>query len=314
MNRIYCLPVFQLIIHIIGSDTMNMKFNTLMAKSKRLLLYSLLIVLTIASQAAYSFGAGNAAQTTKAPISYVNNFESVLGVNIIKKVPFFDDRLRKLVDNNGLAALKKLGYYQEKFSDKNLNIRSALIHLQSEYNIKPDGKWDKRITDIVMNKLLGIDTPSLDKVSDIPVEGLWITINKSKNILTLYKGGKPVKKYPVAIGNPPSLTPSGKFTIVNKIVNPDWGGGGYAKPVKGGSPSNPLGYRWMGLSIKGGSSYGIHGTTDPYSIGTYASHGCIRMFNFDVESLFPQIPMNTKVYIGTQEELAKWGIKQDEPK
>ena len=90
---------------------MNMKFNTLIAKSKRLLLYPLLIVLIIASQAVYSFGAGNAAQNTKAPISYVNNFED--GLNLLKKVPFFEERLRKLVDTNGLAALKKLGYYQE---------------------------------------------------------------------------------------------------------------------------------------------------------------------------------------------------------
>ena len=246
---------------------MNMKFKTLRAKSNRLLLYPLFIVLTITSQTAYSFGAGSPTNTTKEPISYVNSFDKTknngLGLNLVKKVPFFDDRLRELVNTNKLAALKKLGYYQERFSDKNLNIRSALIHIQSEYNIKPDGKWDKRINDVVLNKLLGLDTPSLDKVSDIPVEGLWITINKSKNILTLYKGGKPVNKYPVAVGNPATLTPSGKFTIVNKIVNPAWGGGGYAKPVKGGSPSNPLGYRWMGLSIKGGSSYGIKRIMNP---------------------------------------------------
>ncbi len=296
-----------------------MKSKTLKVKSTKLLLYPLIISFTAASLTGYSFGTGSSTtKTTKEPISYVNTYDKNMSkdyvLDLIKKVPIIDSRLKRLVNANSLAALKKLGYYQEIFKDKNLNIRSAIIHLQSENNINPDGKWDKQIADTVLKKLLGLNTTPPDKVLDIPASGLWITINKSKNILTLYEGGKPVKKYPVAIGNPSTLTPSGKFTIVNKVVNPAWGGGGYAKPIKGGSPSNPLGYRWMGLSIKGGSSYGIHGTTDPYSIGTYASHGCIRMFNFDVESLFPKIPMNIKVFIGTEEELRTWGITQGEAK
>lgn len=296
-----------------------MKSKILIEKPAKLLLYPLLISLTAVSFTGYSFSAGssNTPKSSKEPISYVSYDKSVSGdkmLELIKKVPIMDSSLKKLVKNNSLASLKKLGYYKENFKDKKLNSRSALIHFQSDHNMNPTGKWDKKATDAVLKKLIAPEISPSDKVSDIPSEGLWLTINKSKNLLTLYKGGKPIKKYPVAVGNPSSLTPSGKFTIVNKIVNPAWGGGGYAKPVKGGSPYNPLGYRWMGLSLKGGSSYGIHGTTDPYSIGTYASHGCIRMFNFDVESLFPQIPMYIKVYIGTAEELAKWGILQEEVK
>jgi lipoprotein-anchoring transpeptidase ErfK/SrfK len=296
-----------------------MKSKILKEKSSKLLLYPLLISFTAVSLTGYSFGIGsNAQNSSKEPISYTNSYDKSVSkdmfLDLLKEMPIFDSHLKKLIKSNSLASLKKLGYYQESFKDKNLNSRSALIHFQSDNNINTNGKWDKKITDIVQKKLLNPDIPSPDKVSDIPSEGLWITINKSKNILTLYNGGKPVKKYPVAVGNPSTLTPSGKFTIVNKVINPAWGGGGYAKPIKGGSPSNPLGYRWMGLSLKGGSSYGIHGTTDPYSIGTYASHGCIRMFNFDVESLFPKIPMNIKVYIGTGDELAKWGILQEEVK
>ncbi|HEY9060388.1 MAG TPA: L,D-transpeptidase family protein [Pseudobacteroides sp.] len=294
-----------------------MKSKILKGKSAKLLLYPLLISLTAVSVTGYSFGAGTNTQiSSKEPISFISSSNKSISIDetleLIKKVPIVDSNLKKLVKNNSLASLKKLGYYKENFKDKNLNSRSALIHFQSNHNMNPTGKWDKKTTDAVLKKLIAPDLSPSDKVSDIPSEGLWLTINKSKNLLTLYKGGKLVKKYPVAVGNPSTLTPSGKFTIVNKIVNPAWGGGGYAKPVNGGSPYNPLGYRWMGLSLKGGSSYGIHGTTDPYSIGTYASHGCIRMFNFDVESLFPQIPMHTKVYIGTAEELAKWGILQEE--
>jgi len=114
----------------------------------------------------------------------------------------------------------------------------------------------------------------------------------------------------VATGKRPGLTPEGKFSIVTKSVNPAWGGGGYASPVRGGSPSNPLGYRWMGLSIGGGGTYGIHGNANAASIGTYASMGCIRMINSDVESAFEYIPTGTPVWIGTDGRLADMGVRQ----
>jgi lipoprotein-anchoring transpeptidase ErfK/SrfK len=127
----------------------------------------------------------------------------------------------------------------------------------------------------------------------------------------LYKGSDTVKKYPVAVGNPPSLTPEGRFKIVIKVVNPMWGGGGYAQPVAGGVPENPLGYRWMGLDLGGGVEYGIHGNNAPYSIGTNASHGCVRMINSDVESLYEIVSVDTPVWIGSEDFLEKNGITQD---
>lgn len=58
-------------------------------------------------------------------------------------------------------------------------------------------------------------------------------------------------------------------------------------------PSNPLGYRWLGLY----GNYGIHGTNAPWSIGRSVSHGCIRMYEEDVEELFESVPMGTPVEI-----------------
>ncbi|MCX7923009.1 MAG: L,D-transpeptidase family protein [Clostridia bacterium] len=206
--------------------------------------------------------------------------------------------------------LKKLGYYKERSKDTNLNWRNAIVLFQSDHNLKVDGSWGKQSSGALNKRLTAAKYTYLDKVTTAPSKGKWITINKTKRILTLYLDKTVIKKYPIAVGNPPSLTPDGKFKIVNKIINPAWGGGGYAPPVKGGSPNNPLGYRWMGLSIKGGSSYGIHGTNSPYSIGTNASHGCIRMPNFCVEELFSLISLNTDVWIGSEEKLSSWGVTQ----
>jgi len=233
-------------------------------------------------------------------------------------IPFFmvpqrfpiEAQVKKYFTNNYLGILKKLGYYKTVFKDKSLNQRSAIIHFQSDNNIKTTGKMDNKSIGALINKIFFPSMGYTDYVINPPFNGQWITINKTKTILTLYNGNKVVKKYPVAIGNPSSLTPTGKFTTVNRIRNPAWGGGGYAKPVRGGSPANPLGYRWMGLSPKGGSEYGIHGNTNPYSIGTYASHGCIRMFNQDVEEIFEKVSIGTQVWIATDEELKKWGVIQ----
>jgi lipoprotein-anchoring transpeptidase ErfK/SrfK len=92
-----------------------------------------------------------------------------------------------------------------------------------------------------------------------------------------------IEVYDVAVGKPATPSPVGTFTIVNRLENPT-----YYRPGKVIPPgrSNPLGTRWMGLSEKG---YGIHGTSDPQSIGFARSTGCIRLRNADVERLFERL-------------------------
>ncbi|MDR1438487.1 MAG: L,D-transpeptidase [Clostridiales bacterium] len=203
--------------------------------------------------------------------------------------------------------MKALGFYKDEFSDSGLNLRNAVIRLQSSVNHPVDA-----ILGVISKKALLEDSPvtATDEVASPASDSFWITINKSRNILTVYKGAAVHKKYPVATGASASLTPEGKFTIVSKAVNPSWGGGGYASPIAGGLPSNPLGKRWMGLSIGGGGRYGVHGNASPRSIGTYASHGCVRMINPDVEELYDYIPTSTPVWIGTDAKLKEFGVLQ----
>lgn len=189
-----------------------------------------------------------------------------------------------------------------------LEDRNQVLRFQAENNLVVDG--------IVGNMTMKALTEQNKKVYDIVPEEFkekeWIiVINKTKKILTVYKNGEIYKKYPVALGKHSSPTPDYKFTIINKIVDPYWGGmGGKYKPVRGGAPNNPLGRRWLGLSTDRYRGYGIHGNSDPFSIGKYISAGCIRMINEDVEELFEYIPIGTEVWIGTEEILEKWGNKQ----
>ena len=112
--------------------------------------------------------------------------------------------------------------------------------------------------------------------------GSLILIDKTTNQLQFLRDGVIIKTFPVATGKRPSYTPEGTFTVVAKLVNPYYSKLG----IQGGSPQNPLGARWLGLDIGGGGVYGIHGTNNPASIGTYASAGCIRMHNKDVIWLY----------------------------
>ena len=127
-----------------------------------------------------------------------------------------------------------------------------------------------------------------------------LTIDRADFKLRYFKNLKLKRSYGIAVGAPGYETPTGSFSIRNKAVNPAWSApdepwaGAYRNEVvEGGSPENPLKARWMG--IVGG--VGIHGTDAEYSIGTAASHGCIRMRVADVISLYPKVPVGTAVLI-----------------
>jgi lipoprotein-anchoring transpeptidase ErfK/SrfK len=118
-----------------------------------------------------------------------------------------------------------------------------------------------------------------------------VVVDKSLNTLTLKSDDEVLKVYRVATGKD-NHTPVGTYKIVNKLVNPVWYKDGKAIPPE--SPENILGSRWLGFDLEG---YGIHGTTDPESIGKYVTEGCIRMLNKDVEELYSILPIGTQVTI-----------------
>lgn len=131
--------------------------------------------------------------------------------------------------------------------------------------------------------------------------GTIVTIDRGNFKLRLFKRLKLSKTYRVAVGLPGYPTPTGLYSIANKAVNPawtapdrPWAGAYRNEVVPGGSAENPLKARWLGIV----NGVGIHGTGAPGSIGTRASHGCIRMTVPDVIDLYPRVPVGTPVLIG----------------
>lgn len=126
-------------------------------------------------------------------------------------------------------------------------------------------------------------------------KGDLIIINKQYNQLAFFHDGKFKMVKPVATGRTWKLTPVGHWKVVQKIKNRPY----YKGKIPGGDPRNPLGNRWLGLNAAGtnGSVYGIHGNNNPSSIGKYASSGCVRMYDADVEKLYDQVKIGTPVKI-----------------
>jgi lipoprotein-anchoring transpeptidase ErfK/SrfK len=116
-----------------------------------------------------------------------------------------------------------------------------------------------------------------------------IVISIPDRKLALVEDGRVLKIYPVAVGALATPSPEGSYTVIQRLTNPTWYAPGKVVPP---GRSNPLGTRWIGLSRKG---YGIHGTSNPRSIGRRASHGCIRLRNHDVEQLFTMVAIGDPV-------------------
>lgn len=126
----------------------------------------------------------------------------------------------------------------------------------------------------------------LPKIKDV------LIVDKEKKTLVWKRADKVIKTYPISIGKEGSETPEGEFKITEKVENPIWYHEG--KEIPPDSPENLLGTRWLGFDKK---SYAIHGTRHPGTIGTAASHGCVRMHNREVEELFEWVQVGTKVII-----------------
>ena len=137
------------------------------------------------------------------------------------------------------------------------------------------------------------------KVTDDTL-GMAIVVNRTQNMLYLYDGTKITRHYPVATARQGFQTPPGEWHVYAKQVDPTWhnpapNGWGKDEPLTiGPGPGDPLGTRALYTTAPG---ILIHGTPDDFSIGTYASHGCIRMHIADSEALFPLVPVGTPVFI-----------------
>jgi lipoprotein-anchoring transpeptidase ErfK/SrfK len=155
----------------------------------------------------------------------------------------------------------------------------AVRRLEAKYGIEPDGIVGGDVLKMLSGKII-VDLGDLR--------------------LYLYRGDRLIKSYRVATGQPAYPTPTGTFSVVEMTEDPTWlpPNSDWAKdaqPIPPGT-ENPLGTRWMGTSAPG---VGIHGVppSEDGSIGSYASHGCVRMHNWDAVDLFDRIVVGMPVII-----------------
>lgn len=128
-----------------------------------------------------------------------------------------------------------------------------------------------------------------------------IVIRTTERRLYYVRGGGTAVRYPVAVGKPGKQW-FGEARIDGKYVRPAWAPPAEVKRdnprlpdvIPGGAPNNPMGARALTLDL---DEYAIHGTNRPGSIGTYASYGCIRMFNEDIVDLYERVSVGTRVVV-----------------
>lgn len=129
--------------------------------------------------------------------------------------------------------------------------------------------------------------------------GRWIVVRRASRTLELWEDTAIDRTYRVAIGAEGYATPRGEWEITLKRYRPTWGNPGsewaadMPESIPPG-PDNPLGTRALNLNVSG---IRIHGTNNVNSIGTAASHGCVRMVQRDVEELYELVDVGTPVFV-----------------
>jgi lipoprotein-anchoring transpeptidase ErfK/SrfK len=128
-----------------------------------------------------------------------------------------------------------------------------------------------------------------------------IVLELGKRTISLIEGGKVLGKWPVAIGDPGTPTPTGRYSIRNKVVNPQYQStkSGKNNPTIG--PNGPLGDRWIGFHTTARDQFGIHGTPPAWAWavhqGAAVTQGCVRMLGPHVRALFEQVDVGTPVVV-----------------
>jgi hypothetical protein len=131
---------------------------------------------------------------------------------------------------------------------------------------------------------------------DVGQQNRVVLVSLVDRKLAVIDNGVVIATFQVAVGANVSPSPTGEFTIVSRVSNPTYYHRGTVIPA---GKDNPVGTRWVGLTLKG---YGIHGTNAPGSIGRAASHGCIRLRNRDMERLFTMLHVGDRVQIRSERD------------
>jgi L,D-transpeptidase ErfK/SrfK len=151
--------------------------------------------------------------------------------------------------------------------------------------------------------------PALFLLPNAPREGIVVNLVRQR-LYYFSPGGASVDTFPVGVGAEGKTTPLGVTRIVRKQAHPSW----YPPPsilaedpelpkVVPPGPDNPMGDFALYL---GWPTYTIHGTDKPYGIGRNSSHGCLRLYPEDVQILFQNVALGTKVTVIDEDVETGW--------
>lgn len=178
-------------------------------------------------------------------------------------------------------------------------------------------KLNPKIDRWLIKKGQMVRLPNRRVLPDTPHDG--ITLNISEFRMYYYPPGQKgeVMSFAHGIGRQDWKTPLGKTTVIRKVKDPAWhppesirqehaANGDPLPEIVPPGPHNPLGTRALYLNLPG--EYRIHGTDVDkiYGIGMQITHGCVRMYPEDVETLFDQVPLGTAVYLVKQPIKVGW--------
>ena len=159
------------------------------------------------------------------------------------------------------------------------------------------------------------DATSLARVPEDVMErkGLQLVLDRKHHQLLVLRDGRMTRRFPAAVGTKGWETPAGRFRVFEKVKEPVW-----THPVSGDlvdadSEGNPLGSRWIGfyrdcngrsgwdgeqyLDINGCTVAGFHGTPFRWTVGRAVSHGCVRLYEENVQEVFDLVRVGTQVTV-----------------
>lgn len=226
-----------------------------------------------------------------------------VGATVAPEVQYSRRAVQRIVDRVRVAVSRKAVDAKVEFRPQAVSIRHARTGRAIDA-LKLRSDVQRALATAVGDRTLEVPVETVKpKVSGKRLAAQYpvvLAVDRGNFRISLFKKLQKVKVYPIAVGQAGLETPAGLYKIQNKAINPawrvpnsPWAGSLAGQVIPGGTPQNPLKARWLGVY----DGVGVHGTDARGSIGTNASHGCIRMLIEDVEKLYDEVPVGTPIYI-----------------
>ncbi len=154
----------------------------------------------------------------------------------------------------------------------------------------------EQLQQLIIPELPGLGRSETFLPKPDPLAYVHLVIKLSDRRVYLYERDQVKTSFPVAIGRAGWETPTGSYQVFQMLRNPAWEHPFTGEVMPPGA-DNPLGSRWIGFWTDGTNFIGFHGTPNAESVGTPASHGCVRMYDQDVVKLFERVKVGTPVQV-----------------